>query len=202
MRQVVPSKHTTLLSPLPIQKKKKTFHFLFPLVPNKTVGLITQILKGMYIIPMILPPCVSVHHQFSAKTGNIRATTRRCHDAVSSTAWVIVIYLSSWNKRNTGKKAMKRKKSSAVILYLTFQLCFPHISWFLLSQTPAWSTREIFKGTFLCPAPVIFNKNCRFKCLGSDWCSSYMGNCFPLAWQRACAEMTIYRLDSLHEIRH
>lgn len=96
------------------------------------MGLITQILKGMDIIPMIFPPCVSVHH-FSAKTGNIGATTRRCHDAVSSTAWVIVIYLSSCNKRNTGKKAMKRKKSSAVILYLTFQLCFPHISWFLLS---------------------------------------------------------------------
>lgn len=119
-------------------KKKRTFHFLFPLVPNKTVGLITQMLKGTDI-PMILHPCVSVHHNFSAKTGNIRATTRRCHDAMASAAWVVVIYLSSCSNRKSGNKAMKRKKtSSAEILPVLFQLCATHttISWFLLSQTP------------------------------------------------------------------
>lgn len=99
-------------------KKRKTFRFLFPLVPNKTVGSITQILKGTDIIPMILHPCVSVHHHFSAKTGNIRATTRRCHDAVAGTAWVIVIYLSSCSKRKLGNKAMKRKKPSVARCYL------------------------------------------------------------------------------------
>lgn len=100
-------------------KKRKTFRFLFPLVPNKTVGSITQILKGTGIIPTILlHPRVSVHHGFSAKTGNIRATTRRGHNAVPSTAGVVVIYLSSCNNRKSGNKAIKRNKPSAGRLYL------------------------------------------------------------------------------------
>lgn len=75
------------------------------------MGSITQILKGTDIIPMILHPCVSVHHHFSAKTGNIRATTRRCHDAVAGTAWVIVIYLSSCSKRKIRKHSYEKEKN-------------------------------------------------------------------------------------------
>lgn len=99
------------------KKKRKTFRFLFLLVPNKTVGSITQLLKGMDIIPMILHPCVSVHHHFSAKTGNIRAPTGRCHDAMASTTWVVVINLSSCN-RKWGNKAMKGIKPSELRFHL------------------------------------------------------------------------------------
>lgn len=110
------------------KKKKRTFCFLFPLVPSKTVGSVTQILMGMYIIPMILPPRVSVHHHFSAKTGNIRTTTRRCHDAMSSAAGVVVIYLSSCNKRNTENKGMKRAKSNHQLWCFTWHSSYASLA--------------------------------------------------------------------------
>lgn len=67
------------------------------------------------------------------------------------------------------------------------------ISWFLLSQAPAWSAKETFKGARAqLQSSSIRNAGINVWDQTEHRCSSYIGNCLPLIWERIQAGMTTW----------
>lgn len=84
-------------------------------------------------------------------------------------------------------------KSSAVMFYMTAVLPSHTISWFLLSQAPAWSAKETFKGARAqLQSSSIRNAGINVWDQTEHRCSSYIGNCLPLIWERIQAGMTTW----------